>query len=145
MFKPRLRPRLFLIQRSLMADTAMENAEKTGIPLCVDLDGTLIRTDLLIESALAVLAQHPLAIFSMLVWLVRGKAHLKREIARRVVLNPSSLPYNHELIDWLNEQRAHRSVVLCTASDVTLARPVANHAGVFDDVIASDGETNLSG
>ena len=128
-----------------MADTAMENAEKTGIPLCVDLDGTLIRTDLLIESALAVLAQHPLAIFSMLVWLVHGKAHLKREIARRVVLDPSSLPYNHELIDWLNEQRAHRSVVLCTASDVTLARPVAEHAGVFDDVIASDGETNLSG
>ena len=128
-----------------MGGKAMENAAKTGIPLCVDLDGTLIRSDLLIESALAVLAHHPLAIFSMLVWLVRGKAHLKREIARRVELDPSSLPYNHELIDWLSEQRAHRPVVLCTASDVTLARPVANHAGVFDDVIASDGETNLSG
>jgi 4-hydroxybenzoate polyprenyltransferase len=128
-----------------MADTATENAAKTGIPLCVDLDGTLIRSDLLIESALALLAQHPLAIFSMLVWLLRGKAHLKQEIARRVQLDPSTLPYNQELIGWLAEQRTHRRVVLCTASDVSLAKPVADYAAVFDEVIASEGEVNLSG
>lgn len=123
----------------------MENAAKTGIPLCVDLDGTLIRSDLLIESALALLARHPLSIFSMLLWLLRGKAHLKKQIAVRVELDPTSLPYNRELIAWLAEQRAHRQVVLCTASDVTLAAPVARHADVFDDVIASDGDVNLSG
>lgn len=128
-----------------MADTATENAAKMGIPLCVDLDGTLIRSDLLIESALALLARHPLTIFSMLVWLLRGKAHLKREIARRVELDPSALPYNDELVTWLSHQRPLRLVVLCTASDMTLARPVANHAAVFDEVIASDGEINLSG
>ncbi|MDQ7996440.1 MAG: UbiA family prenyltransferase [Luteibacter sp.] len=128
-----------------MADTATDNAAKMGIPLCVDLDGTLIRSDLLVESALALIAQHPLSIFSMLVWLLRGKAYLKQEIARRVQLDPSTLPYNHELISWLAEQRAYRKIVLCTASDVSLAQPVANHAAVFDEVIASDGEINLSG
>ena len=128
-----------------MAVTATDNAAKTGIPLCVDLDGTLIRSDLLVESALALLAHRPLAIFSMLGWLLRGKAHLKQQIAQRVELDPSALPYNGELIAWLSEQRAERHVVLCTASDVKLATPVAEHAAVFDEVIASDGHVNLSG
>jgi 4-hydroxybenzoate polyprenyltransferase len=128
-----------------MAGTATDHAAKTGIPLCVDLDGTLIRSDLLVESALALLAHKPLAIFSMFGWLLRGKAHLKRQIAQRVELDPSALPYNGELIAWLREQRAERQVVLCTASDVKLATPVAEHAAVFDEVIASDGHVNLSG
>jgi 4-hydroxybenzoate polyprenyltransferase len=128
-----------------MAVTAMDHAAKTGVPLCVDLDGTLIRSDLLVESALALLAHQPLAIFSMLGWLLRGKAHLKRRIAQRVELDPSSLPYNQDLLAWLGEQRAGRHVVLCTASDLKLATPVAEHAAVFDEVIASDGEINLSG
>ncbi|SEW16905.1 UbiA family prenyltransferase [Luteibacter sp. 329MFSha] len=128
-----------------MVATATDNAAKTGAPLCVDLDGTLIRSDLLIESALALLARHPLGIFPMLAWLLRGKAYLKKQIALRVDLDPSALPYNHELLEWLGTQREHRHLVLCTASDVKLAAPVASHAGVFDEVIASDGEVNLSG
>ena len=128
-----------------MAVTATDHAAKTGIPLCVDLDGTLIRSDLLVESALALLAHRPLAIFSMLGWLLRGKAHLKRQIAQRVELDPSALPYNKELLTWVGEQRAVRHVVLCTASDMKLAAPVAEHAAVFDEVIASEGEINLSG
>lgn len=128
-----------------MAVTATDDAAKVGIPLCVDLDGTLIRSDLLVESALALLAHQPLAIFSMLAWLLRGKAHLKQQIAKRVKLDPATLPYNQELIVWLNEQRTTRHVVLCTASDVELATPVAAYAAVFDEVIASDGDINLSG
>jgi 4-hydroxybenzoate polyprenyltransferase len=128
-----------------MAVTAMDNAARTGIPLCVDLDGTLIRSDLLVESALTLLAHQPWAIFSMLGWLFRGKAYLKQQIAQRVQLDPSALPYNEELISWLKEQRPGRHVVLCTASDITLATPVADHAAVFDEVIASDGHVNLSG
>lgn len=128
-----------------MAVTAMDNAAKTGIPLCVDLDGTLIRSDLLIESALALLAHQPWAIFSMLGWLLRGKAHLKQRIAQKVDLDPSALPYNQELLAWVSQQRAERHVVLCTASDVKLATPVAEHAAIFDEVIASDGAINLSG
>ncbi|WP_049621932.1 UbiA family prenyltransferase [Frateuria defendens] len=128
-----------------MAVNAIDNAAKAGVPLCVDLDGTLIRSDLLVESALALLARQPLTIFAMFAWLLRGKAYLKKQIALRVELDPSALPYNHELVGWLRKQREQRRVVLCTASDVKLARPVAEHAGVFDDVVASNGDINLSG
>lgn len=120
-------------------------AHDRGVPLCVDLDGTLIRSDLLVESALALIAQQPLMIFAMLAWLLRGKAHLKREIARRVQLDPAALPYNEPLVAWLREVRGTRPILLCTASDLTLARGVAEHVGVFDEVLASDGKLNLSG
>lgn len=122
-----------------------EYAMKRGTPLCVDLDGTLIRSDLLVESALALLARQPLAIFSLIGWLFRGKAYLKRQIANRVQLDPVTLPYNVELLEWLREERTSREIILCTASDAQLATPVAAHAGVFDDVLASNGEVNLSG
>jgi 4-hydroxybenzoate polyprenyltransferase len=122
-----------------------EHAPRAGTPLCVDLDGTLIRSDLLVESALALLAKKPLSLFWMLGWLLRGKAHLKKQIALRVDIDPAALPYNHEILAWLGQQRAERQVVLCTASDMKLAAPVAAHADVFDDVIASDGNVNLSG
>lgn len=115
------------------------------LPLCVDLDGTLIRSDLLVESALALVAKNPLTVFAMVAWLLRGKAYLKHQIAMRVQVDPATLPYNQELLAWIDGQRAARAVVLCTASDRALAEPVARHAGVFDDVVASDGATNLSG
>ncbi|KAF1008020.1 MAG: Decaprenyl-phosphate phosphoribosyltransferase [Luteibacter sp.] len=128
-----------------MVYVAMDNTKAEGIPLCVDLDGTLIRSDLLVESALMLLARQPFAFFLMLVWLLRGKAYLKQQIALRVELNPAALPYNHEIIDWLREQRGYRRIVLCTASDAMLAAPVATHVGVFDEVLASDGQLNLAG
>lgn len=120
-------------------------AENPLPPLCVDLDGTLIHSDLLIESALALLARKPWLAFAMLGWLLRGKAHLKRQIADRVSIDPSLLPYNHDLIAWLRQQREVRQIVLCTASHATLAISVAETADCFDEVMASDGKTNLSG
>lgn len=119
--------------------------EKSILPLCVDLDGTLIYSDLLVESTLALFARKPWLIFAMVGWLLRGKAHLKRQIAERVSINSFLLPYNHDLIDWLRQQRDVRQVVLCTASHATLAIPVAEAADCFDEVMASDGKTNLSG
>ncbi len=111
----------------------------------MDLDGTLLRSDLLVESALALLARRPLMIFAMFAWLWRGKARLKREIARRVELDAALLPYNHEVVDWVRGQQLDRSTVLCSAADATLATRVADHIGGFRDVIASDGVRNLSG
>ncbi|RDS83421.1 UbiA family prenyltransferase [Dyella psychrodurans] len=114
-------------------------------PLCVDLDGTLIRTDLLVESAFALLSHRPFMLFPMLVWLLRGKARLKREIAQRVELSVSTLPYNDEVVAWVREQQSLRTTILCSAADTALATRVADHVGGFDDVIASDGQHNLSG
>lgn len=118
----------------------------TGIPLVVDLDGTLLRTDTLHESAVRLLRDSPLDVLRIPMWLGRGKAVLKRNIASRVDFDASALPYRLDLLEWLHEQRAGgRSLVLCTASDASIASAVADHLGIFDQVIASDGVTNLAG
>ena len=112
--------------------------------LCVDLDGTLIRTDLLWESICALLAKRPWEFPLIPIWLLRGRAHLKRQLANRVTLNPQTLPYHTKLIEYLKIQHQHgRKLVLATASDVTLAKPVADYVGIFDEVLGSDGITNL--
>jgi len=116
-------------------------------PLCVDLDGTLIKTDLLWESLLALLKQSPFLFFQLPFWLLKGKAHFKHEIARRVTLDVTTLPYHQELVEFLSkEHRSGRELVLATASHVTFARAVAAHLGLFDErVFGSDATVNLKG
>ena len=122
------------------------SAHELSFPLCVDLDGTLIRSDLLLESALALIRKNPLYLFLLPLWLMRGKAVLKAEIAARVELNAAVLPYNRELIEWLRAERATgRSVWLCTAANERLAQAVAGELGLFDGVIASNSQVNLAG
>jgi 4-hydroxybenzoate polyprenyltransferase len=121
------------------------NSDNAPSALCVDLDGTLLHTDLLMESALALVQKNPLYVFAMFAWLLRGKACLKREVARRIELDVTTLPYDTRLLAWIAANRGTGPVVLVTASDARLARSVADHLGIFDRVIASDGETNISG
>jgi 4-hydroxybenzoate polyprenyltransferase/phosphoserine phosphatase len=114
-----------------------------AVPLCIDLDGTLIRTDLLWESFLLLLRENPRAAAGAILHL-GNRAVLKRYIASRVTLDPAALPYQSGFLDWLKAQRlAGRTLVLATASDEILARRVAGHLGIFDHVIASDGSLNL--
>src|SRR5580765_2807914 len=117
--------------------------QRDDIPLCVDLDGTLIRSDLLIESALGLARRNPLNALRCAVWLLRGKAAMKREIAARSEIDVTLLPYDERIVARLRDSARHR--VLCTASDRKYADAVAAHLGVFDEVIASDGERNLAG
>lgn len=116
-------------------------------PLCVDLDGTLIKTDLLWESLLVLLKQNPLLVVLLPWWLLKGRAHLKHEIARRVTLDASTLPYDQELVEFLsNERRDGRELILATASHVSYAQAVATHLGLFDErVFGSDRSVNLKG
>jgi 4-hydroxybenzoate polyprenyltransferase/phosphoserine phosphatase len=119
---------------------------KETIPLCVDLDGTLIHTDLLLESFLLLVKRNPLYLLMIPLWLLQGKAHLKRQIAMRVQMNSAALPYTKPLLEWLRHQRElGRPLWLVTASDERLARPVADHLQLFDGVMASDGQANLAG
>lgn len=114
--------------------------------LYVDLDGTLIATDLLHESALQLLRSSPLTALRMPAWLLGGKAFLKRQIAGRVTLDASVLPYRPGMLAIIRNAREQgRRVVLATASDELLAKAVAQHLGLFDHVIASNGASNLSG
>ncbi len=114
--------------------------------LVVDLDGTLLKTDLLFESLLVLLKQNPLYLFLLPVWLLKGKVHLKRQLARRVELDVSVLPYRSDFLAYLKMQRdEERPIALATASDLRQAQAVSEHLKLFDWVFASDGVTNLAG
>ncbi len=114
-------------------------------PLCVDMDGTLLRTDMLHEAVFLLLRLDLLYIFYLPFWLLKGKANLKAEIARRVAPNVENLPYNKTLLDWLLSEKVRgRKLVLATASHRDYAQAVAERVGLFDSVEASDDTTNLS-
>lgn len=115
-------------------------------PLVVDLDGTLVHTDTLHESALLLLRNKPHLVLLLPFWLLGGKAHLKQMLAAHTSLNVAALPYNQALIDYLQIQKQQgRSLVLCTATNVQIAQAIAQHLGLFDAVIATEGKTNLAG
>lgn len=117
-----------------------------SIPLCVDLDGTLILTDLLLESLFALLKRNPFYLLMLPVWLLRGKAYLKHQIAVRVELDVSLLPYHPTLLAFLQQQQAvGQPLILATASHDKFAQAVAQHLGCFTQVLASDVQQNLSG
>ena len=114
--------------------------------MCVDLDGTLVRTDVLVESWFVLLKRNPLFAALAPLWLVHGKARLKHEIAQRADLEIQSLPYNMPFLDYLYDQhRQGRQLVLTTATNEKYANQVAQHFGIFESVMASDEQTNLSG
>jgi len=114
--------------------------------LVVDLDGTLIKTDLLVETALILLKQSPFSLALLAIWLTRGKAHLKEQIAERAEIDAASLPYNREFLDFLRAEHAGgRKIWLATASHRKLAEQVAAHLGIFDRVLATENGHNLSG
>jgi 4-hydroxybenzoate polyprenyltransferase len=121
-------------------------AGNSTVPLVVDLDGTLVRTDLLVEGIAALLKRNFLYIFLLPLWLLKGKANFKRQIASRVELDANLLPYHTELLDFIeSEKRRGRSVLLVTASNQKFANAVAEHVGLFDEVLASDAHVNRSG
>ena len=116
------------------------------LPLYVDLDGTLIHSDLLLESFLELIRRNLLLVFLVPFWMLRGKAFLKREIARRVQLRVDLLPYNKPFLAFLREQKqAGRRLILISASDTSLVQAVAGHLDLFDEAIGSDGVVNCSG
>lgn len=114
-------------------------------PLVVDLDGTLLRSDLLLETGMAFLRSHPLQLLKPFKWLANGKATLKSRLANATHIDVNVLPYNREVIALIETARsAGRSVVLATASHHSLAERIAEHLDLFDSVLASDEKTNLS-
>src|SRR5579884_3256843 len=114
-------------------------------PLCVDLDGTLVKSDTLWDSLMLLARTQPLALLQVPRWLARGKAALKAEVGKRVSLDVRSLPYNRKLLTFLESERnSGRRVYLATGADQVLAARISDHLGLFDGVLASDGRTNLT-
>jgi len=121
-------------------------APPAGMALCVDLDGTLVKSDTLVDSLLVMARRRPGTLLRLPVWLAQGKAALKRHIGQTVTLDVEHLPYNRPLLEWLRIQHSSgHTLYLATASDHTIADRVATYLGIFAGVIASDGITNLSG
>lgn len=126
-------------------NTSAKTAPVTA-PLCVDLDGTILRGDLLWECVAVLLKQRPWTLLLLPLWLLRGRSYLKRQLAARVALQPEALPYRYEVVQFLREQRqAGRSIILVTAADQSLAAQVAAHLGGIDEVFGSDSSRNLKG
>jgi 4-hydroxybenzoate polyprenyltransferase/phosphoserine phosphatase len=114
--------------------------------LCVDLDGTLVKSDTLFDSALALARHHPTKLLNLPRWLFQGKAVLKQHLTSAVQLDVAHLPYNRELLQYLEQQKATgRPIYLATAANAVLAQRVADHLGLFTGVLASDGKVNLAG
>ncbi|WP_296743894.1 UbiA family prenyltransferase [Mesorhizobium sp.] len=120
-------------------------SDRNAIPLAVDLDGTLIATDLLWEGLFILLKKNPLYLFLIPVWLAGGPARLKQQISARIDIDPASLPYRAELLDRLrSEHHEGRKIVLATGTPRKFAEAVAAHLGIFDRVLATDGPHNMT-
>lgn len=110
------------------------------MPLYVDLDGTLTRTDTLYESVLLLLRRQPLNLLRLLAWLLQGKAVFKQRLADAVRPDPATLPYREDFIAFLREARARgRMLVLASAADARIVREVARHLDLFDDCLGTEG------
>jgi 4-hydroxybenzoate polyprenyltransferase/phosphoserine phosphatase len=115
-------------------------------PLVVDLDNTLLRTDLLAEMLPGYLLRRPLDLPRAIGWLLGGRARLKEEIAARIELDPTTLPYNESVLEWLRDERARgREIWLASASHQKYVAAIAEHLGLFHGAIGSEGAHNLKG
>jgi len=119
--------------------------DNSTTPLIVDLDHTLIDTDLLFLSSLGVLTKSPWLIGHYFFWLWKGKGYLKDQLVRRFEINIPELPYNESVISYIVQRKKDGSkIILATASHKNYAFAVAKHLKIFDDVMASNKDFNLS-
>jgi 4-hydroxybenzoate polyprenyltransferase len=127
--------------------TGVEPARAVCPVLCVDLDGTLIRGNVLWESVLLLLKTRPITLLLLPFWLLSGRVALKRQLAARVHLDPARLPYRQQVLDLIQQEKqtTGRRIALVTAADREVADSIARYLGLFDEVHASDGEVNLKG
>lgn len=132
---------------SSLSETEASGNATAKLPLVLDLDGTLTKTDLLYELLLDLLRKDPL--FCLMVVLTApftSKAKTKDKIAKRASIDPAILPYRTELLDYAKQARQDgRTVVLATASHRDAAEAVAGHLGIFDEVFATEADSNLKG
>ncbi len=115
-------------------------------PLCVDLDGTLVRSDTLVDALLVLVRDRPELLLKLPARLLRGKAAFKAFVAESIALDVVHLPYHRKLLQFLHEEhRKGRAIYLATGANEALARRVAEHLTLFTDVLSSDGAVNLTG
>ena len=121
-------------------------ANVAEVPLCVDLDGTLVKSDTLVDTVLVLARQNPASVLRFPAWIAQGKAAFKRRVSSLAEIDVERLPYNRPLLEYLREEHAKgREIWLATGADTLLAERVAAHLRIFTGVLASDGAVNLTG
>ncbi|MCF8468099.1 MAG: UbiA family prenyltransferase [Sneathiella sp.] len=114
--------------------------------IVVDLDGTLVRTDLFVESLLRYLKHNPINLLRVILWLMKGRAYAKEKIADNIDIDVEFLPYENQLIAYLKDLKEQgKTIILATASHRVYADKVARFLGIFDDVIATADGQNRKG
>jgi 4-hydroxybenzoate polyprenyltransferase len=99
-----------------------------------------------LESIVALVRQSPFNLLSIFGWLLAGRAAFKARVADRASFSADNLPYREPLLEYLRDARkSGRKIILATASHKTVADKVAEHLGIFDSVLATDGSNNLKG
>jgi 4-hydroxybenzoate polyprenyltransferase/phosphoserine phosphatase len=135
-----------MTDRNHAKEPAEEDLSMNQRPLCVDLDGTLVTTDLLWEAWFELFRQNAGTALLGLFRIASGRAAFKSFVAERVGIDAATLPYNNALLTRLKAAaHAGRPIVLVTASPRRWADAVADHLGLFSQVMASDEATNLKG
>jgi 4-hydroxybenzoate polyprenyltransferase len=126
----------------------MSNLNKsTKRNLVVDLDGTLVLTDMLFESLILFIKFRSYRILFLLMHLLRGKVEFKNFISNEIegLLNVKSLPYNQKLIKWIYDQKKNGAkVFLATATHESIAKKIGLHLKLFDGIFATKN-INLKG
>ncbi|MBP9753072.1 MAG: hypothetical protein KBD31_04610 [Proteobacteria bacterium] len=115
-------------------------------PLCVDLDGTLIKEDVLFVSWKALFKKTPLKGLEAFLWFFKGRAYLKKKLANYSAIDPKTLSYNNDLLEFLKSYKSRDNnhlLILATAADYSFAKAVAEHLQIFDSIVASEGSLNL--
>ena len=93
----------------------------TQTPLVVDIDGSLLRTDMLLESFWTALGKDPYAALQAAYKNIGNRARLKHELAKLSDLEVTRLPVNDEVLDLATAARDDgRDVVLASGSDQDL-------------------------
>ncbi len=122
-----------------------QRAKQHQLPLAVDLDGTLVATDLLWEAIITLLKQNLLFVFVIPFWAFRGPYFLKMKLAERVDIDPEVLPYRADFLEFLRaEKKKRRKLFLATGSPKPFAEKIAAHLGLFSGVLASENGVNLT-
>lgn len=114
-------------------------------PLVLDVDGTLLRTDMLFENVWAGLGTDPIRTIKAGVTLLSKPARLKEAVYNIADIRVDLLPVNTEVLEFAKAAQADgREVILASASDERLVQALADHHG-FDGAIGSKDGHNLKG
>ncbi|NIN70682.1 MAG: UbiA family prenyltransferase [Gemmatimonadetes bacterium] len=118
---------------------------KDGVPLIMDVDGTLIRSDLLWEGFAWILTRRPRRLLPALLALSRGRPSLKAFLARESAIDIDDLPLEPAALELIDDARAAGAkVILASAAHESQVEDLKDRVGA-DLAWGSDGVTNLKG